>query len=283
MTNEKNFIINRIFNHNVVLVQDSVSHREIVLLGKGIGFGQKIGNTLIVDDLRIEKRFHLENESHQKQYQTILNQIDHAVIGIAEEIITLIAQEITPHINEHIHVALPDHIQFAIYRLRSGMEIVNPFLFEIETLYSKEFQLARRAATMIKEAFTIEIPDSEIGFLALHIHSAVSYLPVAKAVQFTNVISDLVEMIERKTGKTIERTAMDYVRLITHLRFALERIRQHKSIQNPLLNGIKSSLPEPYALAEKLAELISEKLDVVVPEDEIGYMAMHVFRLLQQT
>lgn len=279
---EKPYTITRVLNHNVVLVEEPGSGQEIVLFGKGIGFGTKPGNTILSHDARVEKRFRLENENHQQQYRTLLSQVDPAVVGIAEEIIALIAKEITPHVNEHVHVALPDHIQFAMYRLRNGMEIVNPFLFEIQTLYSKEYALAKRAAEMIKSAFSLEIPESEIGFLALHIHSAVSYMPVSKAVQFTNIITELVGIIEERTGRSIERNTIDYVRLITHLRFACERIRQQKSIHNPLLDRLKETAPEAYAVAEELARHISKRLDMNVPEDEIGYMAMHVFRLTQQ-
>lgn len=41
-------------------------------------------------------------------------------------------------------------------------------------------------------------------------------------------------------------------------------------------------IPEAYQLASELAAHISSRLEMTVPEDEIGYMAMHVFRLLQQ-
>jgi transcriptional antiterminator len=149
-------------------------------------------------------------------------------------------------------------------------------------LYSKEYALAKRAAEMIKTAFSQEIPESEIGFLALHIHSAVSSMPVSKTVQFTNIIAELVGIIEEQTGRSIDRNSIDYVRLITHLRFACERIRQQKSIYNPLLDRLKETAPEAYAVAEKLARHISKRLDMNVPDDEIGYMAMHVYRLTQQ-
>lgn len=282
MNNMQTYTIARVFNHNVVLVQEPVTNSEIVLLGKGIGFGKKPGNTIAFDDQRVEKKFRIESENHKKQYQTLINQIDHAVIGIAEEIIALIAKEITPHFNEHVHVALPDHIQFAIYRLQNGMEIVNPFLFEIQTLYPSEYALAKRAAELIKRTFSIEVPESELGFLALHIHSAISYVPVAKAVQFTNLIGELVGMVEQRAERTFERNTIEYVRLVTHLRFALERVRQNKPILNPLLEAIKTTMSDEYKLAEKLAGIISERLEIAVPDDEIGYIAMHLYRLLHE-
>ncbi|NGQ96978.1 transcription antiterminator [Brevibacillus sp. SYP-B805] len=282
MADERKYVIGRIFNNNIVLVHEPPDNQEVILLGKGIGFGQKVGSELDRSDARIEKKFRLEQEQHLRQYQSLINQVDQTVIDIAEEIISLVAKEISPDLNEHIHVALPDHIHFAIHRLRNGLEIVNPFLFEIRTLYAREYALAERAARMMEERFHIKVPESESGFLALHIHSAVSYIPVTKAVQFTNVLAELVARIEQATGTRIDKQSMDYARLITHLRYAIERIRQGKPILHPLMDRIKTTLPQAYELAAELGALISEKLDVVVPEDEVGYIAMHLFRLLQQ-
>jgi transcriptional antiterminator len=280
---DKSYVITRVLNHNVILVEEPGTREEIVLFGKGIGFGVKQGVPFSHSDKRVKKRFRLEDETHKKQYESMLKQVDYAVIDISEEIIALITQEIPTQINEHIHVELPDHIQFAIYRLQNGMGIVNPFLFEIQTLYPQEYTLAKKAADLVRQKFDLDVPESEIGFLTLHIHSAVSHLPVTKAVQFTDIIRQLVMMIEQRTGKTIEQSTIDYMRLITHLRFACERIHQHTSIQNPLLDRLKSTLPEAYVLAEELASHIASRLEVTVPEDEIGYMAMHLYRLLQQT
>lgn len=281
MTIGNKFTIERTFNNNVVLVKESLTDAEIILLGKGIGFSKKPGDQLDSADNRIEKKFRLEDQNHIKQYRSLLNQVDESVIGLSEEIIAFVAKELNPQLNEHVHVALPDHIQFAIQRLRNGMEIVNPFLFEIQTLYPKEFALAKRASQMIEERFSIEIPESETGFLTLHIHSAVNASPVASTVRFTNLIKELVELVEQQISVQLKKDSVEYARLITHLRFAIERIRQGKVIVNPLLDRIKQTCGNSYFLAESLANLITERLEVVVPEDEVGYIAMHLYRLTE--
>jgi len=282
MAEQRKFVIGRIFNNNVILVHDIPKNQEFILLGKGIGFGQKVDGEIDRDDSRIEKKFRLEQEQHLKQYESMINQVDQAVIGISEEIISLITQEISPDINEHVHVALPDHINFAIHRLRNGLEIVNPFLLEIQTLFAKEYALAQRAAKMIEEQFQIDVPESEVGFLTLHIHSAVSYIPVAKAVQVTNMISDLVSKVEQSIGRRLDKDSVEYVRFILHLRHAIERIRNQTSISNPLLDQIKITMPESFALATQLGKHIAEKLEIHVSEEESAYTALHIFRLSQQ-
>jgi transcriptional antiterminator len=275
------FVVDRAFNNNVVLVTEPSTQNEIILLGRGIGFGQKKGNLIAADDPRIEKKFRMDNAAHVKQYQRLVNEVDQAVIGISEEIIALIAKEIAPQLNQYVHVALPDHIHFAIYRLKNGMEIVNPFLYEVKSLYPKEFALAKKAANMIADTFHIEIPESEVGFLTLHIHSAVSNLPVSKAVQYTTIVADLVGIIEQRLGIEMERDGMDYIRLAAHLRAVVERVRLQKTVANPLLEKIREAVPEAYLLARDLGKIIAERLNAHVPEDEIGFIAMHLFRLMQ--
>jgi transcriptional antiterminator len=275
----RDYRIQRIFNNNVVLADESVSGQEMILQGKGIGFGAEKGHTLKADDSRIEKKFRLENEDQMSQYKLLINQVDRAAIGISEEIITLIPQEISPILNDHIHVALPDHIHFAVERIRNKLEIVNPFLHETKVLYPKEYALAEKAAEMITTAFQVHIPDSEIGFLTLHIHSAVSHIPVTKAIQHAQLISDLMAIIQDRLNIRLAKTSIEYDRLVTHIRFAIERIRESKTIRNPLLDKIKQTLVQEYDLARELADRISTKLELSVPEDEMGYFALHLYRL----
>jgi transcriptional antiterminator len=272
--------VRRPFNNNVLLAARVADGHEVVLIGKGIGFGQKSGALLSSDDSRIEKTFLLENETYRKQYHTLLDQVEDAVIGVSEEIIGMIAVHLTPRYNEHIHIALPDHISFAIHRLNNGMEIVNPFLYEIETLYPKEFELAEKSADLVEKRLGIKIPESEIGFLALHIHSAVSQTPVSQAVRFADLIRDILELARSELNLKLTQGSRDYIRFITHLRFALERVKTGKTIENPLLGQIQIEFPAAYDFAEQIGKRIEEVLQAAVPLDEIGYIAMHVHRLI---
>ncbi|MDS8729170.1 PRD domain-containing protein, partial [Streptococcus pneumoniae] len=77
-------------------------------------------------------------------------------------------------LNEHIHVALTDHLSFAIKRIQQNMQFSNSFLFEIESLYPKEYQVAKGVVKAFKNEMDVVFPEGEIGFIALHIHSAVT-------------------------------------------------------------------------------------------------------------
>lgn len=281
MNKNHTYIVNHVFNNNVVLVIDPSSNKETILLGKGLGFQQKKGVLLSYNDARIEKKFYLEDEKHLIQYRDLLTQIDKDVFGISEEIIGLISKEFTDNINEYVHLALPDHIQFALYRIRNGLKIVNPFLFEIKTLYSREFSLAVKAANLLSKTFELEIPESEVGFLALHIHSALNFIPVHRTVSFASLLADFIEMIEREQRHPIERNSSEYLQFVTNFRFAIER-QESSTRHASLVKSIASALPAAFAYSQRLFCLIETRLEIMPSKEEITLLSIDIDRLIHK-
>jgi transcriptional antiterminator len=278
---EQSLKIDRVIGNNVLLARDQSSGEELVLLGKGIGFASRDGGWIDAKDSRIEKRFRLDDRDQLRQYQSLLEDIEPEVLLISEKIISLMEAEFKKSVHNKVFLALPSHIQFAVYRLRNQMDIVNPFLYETKMCYPKEYQIAQKAAEMMSQAFEIYIPEDEVGFLTFHVYSAVTNVSVGQLVKFTNLISEMIELIEQRKSIQIPKEGSNYVRLITHLRFCIERIIQMQVIGNPFLAEMKRNYKEEYHLALELSEVMKEHLQREIPEDEIGYMVMHLYRLFQ--
>ncbi|WP_438434499.1 PRD domain-containing protein [Gorillibacterium sp. sgz500922] len=273
--------VERIIGNNVVLAVHPQTGKEMMVMGKGLGYSLKAGALLAANDPRIEKKFRLDDQQQMKQYQRLTETIQPEIQELADRMIRLISAELTPNLNEGILTALPSHLQFAVYRLQNGMEINNPFLQETKSLLPDEYEVAKQAAAMIGEAFQVEVPEDEIGFLTYHVYSAVKHIPVKVLVEWSNLIAQMVQLVEQECGLSLPRDSSDYMRLISHLRFALDRISLNKTERNPFIRGIKKQYKTEYALALKLAGLMERHLRTSVPEDEVGYIAMHLYRLLQ--
>lgn len=267
------FRIIKVFNNNVIMAKDRLNQKEVVLVGKGLGFDAKPGG--MIDNEKIEKVFSFVDKNKLEQ----LNNFNEDIIGVTEEIISMVSKELQEPLNEHIHVALADHIGFTLERLKTGLEITNPFIEEIKALYSREYELACQAAEMIEEKFETNIPDGEKGFIAMHIHSSRINRDLAKTVENTTMINKMVEIAEGELNAKLNRQDANYARLLVHLRFALDRINSNTTIKNPLLKKIKSEFADSYSIANKLAEYIRERLGKSPPEDEIGYLALHIQRI----
>jgi transcriptional antiterminator len=274
----KEFKIIKSFNNNVVFCVDLQSNKECILLGSGVGFGAKENKPLKNSD-KIEKIFYLVDENNMYKFAGLSKEIDKNIIGVTEEIILMAYNELNKEIDERIHITLLDHISFTIDRFKNNMAIVNPFLAEIKTLYKAEYLVAVRALKVINERLNINLPEDEVGFIAMHLHAAVNKVEVSKTAQSTAIINDVINFLEDKTEKQIDKESIDYVRLITHIRFALDRVEKKIPIKNILLSDIKEKFKESYELSNEIAKEIQKSFKIALPEDEIGYLAIHVEKI----
>lgn len=266
----------KVFNNNVVLVKHG--DKEKILIRKGIGFGKSKG-TVIDDSIVPERIFSIESNETSSKFNQLVTRVDDSIVGICEEIIHMISSEVKEPLDDGIHIRLIDHIAFALHRIKSNDIITNPFTIEIETLYPREMEIARKAIKMLKEGTGVDIPEDEVGFVALHIHSARNRGKLSNTIKYAYLSNALVELIEDELGICIDRKSIDYARFVSHIRFALERIIKKVPIKNELLRSIKRTYVSSYKLAKKAAALIEEELNIKVSNEERGYLAMHIERL----
>jgi len=64
------------------------------------------------------------------------------------------------------------HLKPAMVRMRLGMEIRNPILSQIKETYPQLMQVAKRAARLLERRFAVQVPEAEIGYIAMHIGAA---------------------------------------------------------------------------------------------------------------
>ena len=274
----KSLQVKKVLNNNVVIVTDASSLERIVI-GKGIGFGKKQGAPILPE--QVDKLFVLKDENEQEQYKTLLTHIDEKVVEVINDVIVHIRTRFDNDLNEHIHVALTDHITFAIKRLEQGLDIKNPFLTETQTLYPKEYTVAEEVIEVINKSLRIHLPEGEIGFVALHIHSAITNKSVTAIKKHSQLINTLMQMVQHALDLKIDTKSINYLRLVRHLRHAIERISMGDIMeeQEKLAKVLKEEYPICYNLAWKLIKVMQNALNKPVPHAEAVYLTMHLQRL----
>lgn len=270
--------IEKVLNNNV-LIAEHPSYEEVVLIGKGIGFNRKQGDPIGTDT--VEKLFVLKNEKEQENYIKLLPFIDNDLLEVIISAIELIKQKTNCELNEHIHVALTDHLLFAITRMSQGMEITNPFLIETKTLYPYEYEVALDVVKLIEEKTCLHLPVGEVGFIALHIHSAITNKNLSDVNQHSQLISRIVEMVEDQLEIQIDKESTDYMRLVRHLRYTIERVIKEERVVEPekISSLLKEEYPVCYNLAWKLIKVMQQTLKKQVLDAEAVYLTMHLHRL----
>jgi len=273
-----NLMIEKVLNNNV-LIAAHPAYEEVVLIGKGIGFNRKLGDHIDTD--KVEKLFVLKNEREQKSYIKLLPFIDNEYLDTIISAMELIKQRSNSNLNEHIHVALTDHLMFAITRASQGMEVSNPFLIETKALYRYEYEIATEVVGLINEKTGFTLPVGEIGFIALHIHSAITNKNLSEVNQHSQLISRLVEMVEEQLAIKIDKEGIDYMRLVRHIRFAIERVIKEERVEEPekISSLMKEEYPVCYNLSWKLIKVMQQALKMKVFDAEAVYLTMHLQRL----
>ncbi|MDT9721504.1 PRD domain-containing protein [Paenibacillus sp. ClWae2A] len=273
--------VDKALNNNVIIAQHP-EHGEVVVIGKGIGFNRKPSDHIPL--MAVEKMFILTNQQEQEQYKQLLPQVDEALIEIINEVITYIAERTDVPLNEHIHIALTDHISFALKRKEQGIIIQNPFLYETREIYPEEYRMGEYAVRLIKERMGVDLGMDEIGFVALHIYSAMTNQNISQVREHSQLITDLVNLVSDQLDYSFETESLDYSRLLTHLRFALERVRRGDKVEelHKLDSLLKLEYPEMYSLAWKLTKVMEKRLKLPVYPAEVGYLTIHLQRLNQR-
>lgn len=268
-------IVTKIFNNNIILVNSE--DKEKILFAKGIGFGKKPGY-VIPKGIKVDKIFTIADSDNIENLNTMIEKVDNDFFVVCEEAIYEISEKTNQELNESIHIGLIDHLYFAIKRLKNNEEIENPFLVEIETLYSKEYMLADMVAKKVGAYCNVDIPDGEIAFIALHIHSAINNGKISNTLKNSYLGSTIVEHVEDRLNIEIDRKSLDYARFLTHIKFAIQRIMENININNELTKIIKSSYKESFSIAEEVAEIIENELGIKVMEDEVTFLTIHIER-----
>lgn len=273
-----NYTIITVMNNNVVLAKNHKTKNEVVLLGKGIGFGKKKDATVYFSEDVIERSFINISKSLKKDYFELIQQMDLEIMGLCQEIILMAEKEIG-ELSDNIHIVLTDHIGFAIERLRQNIEIANPFLHEIKILYTDEYKLGMKAIELINCEIDVTLPEEEAAFIALHLHSARKNREVKKTLRNTRVIKEIVDLLESEIGFDVLEEALTYRRLLTHIRAGIDRIENGIRLENPLLKTIKREFKDSWKLASQAKSIIENQLELEVTDDEVGYLAIHIDRL----
>lgn len=273
-------IILKTYNNNIVSVE--MNGCERILFAKGIGFGKKPGD-IIKKGTEVEKVFVIENEDNLRNFKQVIENVDEEFLILCEKMISFIADELNENLDERIHIALVDHLNFAVKRLSNKEEIENPFLMEIKALYQTEYNLAEKVVTILQKEKNINFPVGEIGFIALHIHSARRSGQLSNTFRNTAIINLIVEHVEKQLELKIDKTSLDYARFLTHLKFAIKRIQDGISIKNDFIKEIKSKYKSSYIIAKGISEILTQRLEKDVTADEIAYLAMHIERFRTAT
>ncbi|AYF54305.1 PRD domain-containing protein [Clostridium botulinum C] len=266
----------KVLNNNVILVDYNCT--KYILVGKGIGFGKKT-DQLINDLTGIESKFISLEGLDSNSFSTFTDNLDPKILEITKDILKMISDEFNKPLDPKVHVGLIDHIQFTVKRLKDGLVLENPFLNETKLLYPKEYGVAEKAVTILSKELNMNFPDAEIGFITLHICGGLHQGSKKDALENAQLITKIINYVSEKLNIKLDPSSFEYSGFVNHIKGVLNRIKNNKTIKNNLLTELKRKNIIEYKIAYDVSKIIENVLQISVPEDEVGYITIHIMKL----
>ena len=99
---------------------------------------------------------------------------------------------------------------------------------------------------------------------------------LVKAMDYKNIhlADEIIQMAKNTLGKRLNKNIC--ITLTDHLNYAIERQKEGISLQNALLWEIKKFYKPEYQVGLKALEMVKGQVGVELPEDEAGFIALHL-------
>ena len=271
--------ITKILNHNSFMGIESKNNQECLIMGKGVAFGKKVGQTVsVTGDARVYSLKELTDRGEAKE---IIKSVSPLCLELANEVLNQ-AEEEFGKVDRSILFTMADHLDFAVRRIQNGEQISNPLTDDIRIMFYKEYKVAGCIRDLLKEKLGIRIDEHEIGYIALHVHAAIVDENVSQAMEIARTVRECICMVEEETGKSIDVMSLSYKRLMNHVRYMVARAIHGEKLKMSLNDYMSVKFPGPYMTAEKICRKMEKSLKLPIPDIEIGYLAMHLERMMDR-
>jgi len=175
------------------------------------------------------------------------------------------------------------HLAIATQRMQRGENIfMNPDMLE-GLQKDAQYEVAKTIAQKIEIEFDIDFPPDELGYITMHLKG--SKLKTGTFVDQSDIIltnyelsklaSAMISNFKIRSGFDLVKDEKLLIGLVSHLGPAVTRMKMGLDIRNPLLDNIREMYPEIYQMSLDTSKIIEASYQVIVPESEIGYIAMH--------
>ena len=93
-------------------------------------------------------------------------------------------------------------------------------------------------------------------------------------INFVKLSNEIIEYSQEKLDKKLNESI--YISLSDHIYTAVKRIKNGVTVKNALLWEIKRFYKDEYEIGVKALDIIEEKTKVRLPDDEAGFIALHI-------
>lgn len=271
--------IEKVINNNIISARDNQGV-ELVVMGRGIGFGSKVGSEIAEE--KIEKIFRLENMDDKEQFKALLASLPIEYIRLSTDIISYARENLELKLNQNVYLTLTDHISFALERHRKGLAFHNVLYEEVKLFYPLEYSVGCFALGLIEERTGCRLEEDESASIALHLINGELNTVMGTTFFMIKMMRGMMEIIEREIPIP---TGRDYPhdRLISDLKQLANRLVSETPLKGrrdeKLYRFVEENYAEEYRMIDGINDYIEKEYRCSMTEEEKIYLALNIKRM----
>lgn len=173
--------------------------REIIAIGKGLGFGQLPREITLSE---IERTFY----NIDLIGQNVMRDLPIEIVMFTAKILDIAANELPYELSPNAALLMADHISFAIERTKKRLRVKMPLSYDVRQMYPVEYKIGQYTVAKIRKEFHISLEREEIAGIAMNLVNA-KVAPDAETEQgeveqFEMMLEDITEIVERPSVKS---------------------------------------------------------------------------------
>lgn len=168
------------------------------------------------------------------------------------------------------------HLYISILRIKQKKYISLSKDFEKKVDSTKEYKIAKKIVDELQAKLGMKIPKDELVYITMHLIAKNTIRDQEKiSTEILETSQAIIDEIYRVSKYDFRANIDFYFALAIHLGPLVNRIKYGFNMKNPILDDIKDN-KIPYLLATIGSNVINEKYQTKLSEDEIGYIALHI-------
>ncbi|MED4583674.1 BglG family transcription antiterminator [Brevibacillus choshinensis] len=290
-------------SHDLDDLELMLSHYELTLLRKR-GYGVELNGSesskrraisrLLADHLDDHQVIDIIRENIQNKNVRDVDSISERLLGLIDKEKLIKVENALNHLEEELPYSLADsayiglvtHLALAVERVEKGENIHFDELTLNELMGTSEYEAARTIMERLKQTFQMEIPAAEIGYITMHLRGAKlrnsqDEFLLPENAELVATTQRLIQYCEERLGIPLREDNSLFHGLLTHLEPALYRLKRKMEIRNPILDQIKANYAELFAVTKEAVSYVFPEWHV--PDEEVGYLVMHLGAALERT
>lgn len=279
---------NQTIRSDVLKIQQLINHQvrdikiESVIFKGIILSGSEIDKRLFLDSLSNPPALTNVNFSKQLAYYfknwTTLEELETLIDYLQNEI-----DQLKIPTNSEVLLPIISYLIICLKRIENDFVLVDAtnLLKKYDVTKTKEYLISKNLFRSIGSQKDLMIPETEIIYFSFYLMGQ-RLLFVANTNEESHIpdslkkdVLDTLAQIEKEYNMNFLNDNQLSSGLILHLSRDIYPLLFNFYIENSLITTIKQEYIQAYYIAIRFSHLISQKLQINIPESEIGYLALH--------